>query len=174
MKKILVFKLLLFFSLSSIFVSCGPGIDATVCEKMILEHPFFDETYVTVTDKKVPECEEAYAGCKKNWYITMSGMKDAHFYYMYGFGIANMRDVLIEEKRASCIFDLVYANETVACKFFDDRRIDDKMECKAYFTKYEDGWKLDKIVPAERYFTINVWRGSTVQYNINFNSYGNS
>ena len=172
MKRNLITKCLLMAFVSCLLASCGTDIDAEKCEKMILAHPFFKEVHVTVTDKIVPECEEAYAGCMKNWYFHMRGPNtDAHYYYMYGFTADNLRDLFIEEKKATCIFDLIYTNETIACKYFDERRIGNKMQCKAYFTKYEDGWKLDGIEAGESLFTINTWTGSSVRYNVNFNAY---
>lgn len=201
MKKFSFIKSALLISACGVFVSCGSGsnpksededasesdsssveaievkednsvLDSRKCEEIILAHPFFKEVHVAVSDTKVPECEEAYAGCVKGGYISLSGPdRDAHWYYMYGFGIADLRDLFIEGSKATCLFDVVYENETVACEYFDERRIGDKMICQAYFTQYEDGWKLDGILPEDSYFSINVWAGSSVMYNVNFDFY---
>jgi len=173
MKRDLVVKCLLMAFVCCLFASCGTGIDADKCEKMILSHPFFKEVHVAVTDKIIPECEEAYAGCMKGWYVHMRGPNtDAHYYYMYGFGVKDIRNLFIDDKKATCEFDLVKTNETIACQYIDDDRLyGDKMLCKAYFTQYEDGWKLDGVDCSERLFGIKTWAGKSVCYSVNFNSY---
>ena len=156
-----------------LLVSCGNGIDEEKCASMILAHPFFKEVHVGVVGKDIPECKEAHAGCIKGWYFNARGANtDAHYYYMYGFGIKDVRNLLVEEKHATCDFDLIKVNETVACQYIDDDRLDgERMLCKAYFTQYEDGWKLDGVDCSERLFSINIWTGSSVRYYVNFNSY---
>lgn len=154
-----------------LLASCEQKLELSKCEEMILSYPLFKETHIAVTDKAQPDCEEAFAGCVKGAYFTIrGGNKDAYYYYMHGLDIKNARELSLGENEANCKFDLVTKDETKACQYLKDKRIKGShIPCMAYFKKFEDtGWKLVGISCEDRYFSINIWTGSNIQYSLNF------
>lgn len=160
--------------LSLAFTSCEAKLDIQKCEDLILSHPFFKCRHVGITDKNYPDCKDALVGSRANAYMKLSGPNTTAYYYdLYGFGINNIHDLVIEGKRATCKFDMAEVAPSVADKYFKIHRIrGKKMACEALFVNYEGtGWKLERIVPEERLFMINIWDNGAYKTMINFDSF---
>ena len=165
MKKVRIVGVMLL--LAMFVASCGNDLSINKCEELIHEHPFLKLRHVSFSPEKLPkECESVYAGTMKLGYSRiLKDKKTAYYYYVYGFDIENVRNLLIEGTRAHCDFDLIEVNKTPAYKYIKDDRIDGQsMTCRATFVCFEDaGWQLDKIQCSERYFMINDWNGSSIE-----------
>lgn len=156
------------------FVSCESKLDTQKCEELILAHPFFNCRHVGVTDHEYPDCKDAWVGSRENGYVRLSGPNVTAYYYdLYGFGIKNVHDLVIEDNRAVCKFDVVETDKTAACQYLQDNRIKgEKLACEALFVKYDDsGWKLEQIASGQRLFMINIWDNGAYKTMISFNSF---
>ncbi len=173
MKKNYFMNLFVTLMVALLCMGCGSKLTIDKCEDMISSHPFIGERHVGVSKEKLEGCDDAYAGCVKNGYILLrGGSVDAHHYYMNGFGVKDVCDLVIEESRAECKFDLIETERTSAYDKIKDHRIgDDTIPCKAYFIKTEKGWKLDDIMFVGKSIMINVWEGDKVKPYVNFSSY---
>ena len=163
MKKYVLFGLML--SLTFIVSSWGNSLDIEKCGELIRGHSFMKLRHVDSFYEKLPaECESALAGVKEDGYAKRFKKGDGrdYYYYLYGVGIKNVRNLLIEEKRASCEFDLIEVDKTPAYEYKKDDRIGEEgVPCRATFICFEEtGWQLDGIQCDERLLGINIWDGT--------------
>lgn len=156
------------FMLSLVFIvsSCGNSLDIEKCEELIRGHSFMKLRHVNFTRERLPEeCETVLAGIVEGGFAKVLDKKDGivYYYYLYGFDIKNVRNLVIDKNMAFCEFDLIEANWTPASKYKKDDRIDKQgMICRATFACFEDtGWRLDGIQCSEKLFTINGWNNET-------------
>lgn len=154
------------------------NIDEKLCEKLILTHPFFKQRHVLPSQKELVGCNKDLAGIKENASWTGRGFTTAYYYYLYGFGIQNVREIEKLENRAICKFDLIEKDKTKAYQYFNEHdynpdRIEGKSAaCQALFVKYEkEGWKLERIACNEYLFMINIWENNQYRGYINFDSF---
>lgn len=154
------------------------NLDEKLCEKLILTHPFFKQRHVLPSKEKLTDCNKDLAGIKENAYSTNRGFTTAYYYYLYGFGIQNVREIERLENRALCKFDLIEKDKTNAYQYFKkeghnpDRITGKSAACQALFVKYEkEGWKLERIACNEYLFMINIWENNQYHAYINFDSF---
>lgn len=154
------------------------NLDEKLCGELILTHPFFKQRHILPSKERLANCNKDLAGIKENAYSTDRGFTTAYYYYLYGFGIQNVREIERLENRALCKFDLIEKDKTNAYQYFKkeghnpDRITGKSAVCQALFVKYEkEGWKLERIACNEYLFMINIWENNQYHGYINFDSF---
>lgn len=100
--------------------------------------PFFKQRHVLPSQKELVGCNKDLAGIKENASWTGRGFTTAYYYYLYGFGIQNVREIEKLENRAICKFDLIEKDKTKAYQYFNEHDYNpDRIE--------------GKVLPAKRY-----------------------